>query len=142
MGKDKVVIIVVITVVISAILFGILMAYRIYKLPFLVYSIEETISLLRKEVEPNDRIIMQKMYIYNEISRSNKIREENTNKVYEFSKEEMNELYKEMGGKEAVIDYLNNIKDKEEKIRELKEACYILKIITDEEYNTLLQTCF
>lgn len=49
MGKDKVVIIVVFTIVFSAIIFGILMAYRTYKLPMRVNNIEDTINILMED---------------------------------------------------------------------------------------------
>ena len=46
-GRDKVIICVIITIVISAILFGILMAYRNYTLPMPVYNINDTIIFVK-----------------------------------------------------------------------------------------------
>lgn len=51
MGKDKVVIAVVATIVFLAILFGIFMAYKIYYSPMSVYSIEDTINMVEKQLK-------------------------------------------------------------------------------------------
>lgn len=61
------------------------------------------------------------------------MRDNNTGEIREFSKEDMEEIYNAIGGKEAVIEYLKSIKDEEEQRRTLEEACYNLKVITDEE---------
>ena len=47
MRRDRVVIAVVIVTVVSAILFGVLMAYRTYKLPMHVYDIDNTILTIK-----------------------------------------------------------------------------------------------
>lgn len=133
MGKDKVVIIVVFTIVFSAIIFGILMAYRTYKLPMKVNNIEDTINILMEDSSEDEYFRMVRLSMFNELSRSCKMRDSNTGEIREFSKEDMEEIYNAIGGKEAVIEYLKSIKDEEEQRRTLEEACYNLKVITDEE---------
>lgn len=133
MGKDKVVIIVVFTIVFSAIIFGILMAYRTYKLPMRVNNIEDTINILMEDSSEDEYFRMVRLSMFNELSRSCKMRDNNTGEIREFSKEDMKEIYNAIGGKEAVIEYLKSIKDEEEQRRTLEEACYNLKVITDEE---------
>ena len=133
MGKDKVVIIVVFTIVFSAIIFGILMAYRTYKLPMRVNNIEDTINILMEDSSEDEYFRMVRLSMFNELSRSCKMRDNNTGEIREFSKEDMEKIYNARGGKEAVIEYLKSIKDEEEQRRTLEEACYNLKVITDEE---------
>lgn len=133
MGKDKVVIIVVFTIVFSAIIFGIFMAYRTYKLPMRVNNIEDTINILIEDSSEDEYFRMVRLSMFNELSRSCKMRDNNTGEIREFSKEDMEEIYNAIGGKEAVIEYLKSIKDEEEQRRTLEEACYNLKVITDEE---------
>lgn len=133
MGKDKVVIIVVFTIVFSAIIFGILMAYRTYKLPMRVNNIEDTINILMEDSSEDEYFRMVRLSMFNELSRSCKMRDNNTGEIREFSKEDMEKIYNAIGGKEAVIEYLKSIKDEEEQRRTLEEACYNLKVITDEE---------
>lgn len=133
MGKDKVVIIVVFTIVFSAIIFGILMAYRTYKLPMRVNNIEDTINILMEDSSEDEYFRMVRLSMFNELLRSCKMRDNNTGEIREFSKEDMEEIYNAIGGKEAVIEYLKSIKDEEEQRRTLEEACYNLKVITDEE---------
>ncbi len=138
MGKDKVVIIVIITIVFSAILFGILMAYKTYYSPMRVYdSIDETIDML-KSANENEHYRMEMLSMFNELSRSCKMKDYKTGEVRKFTKEEMNEFYTAIGGKEAVINYLSNIKDEENQIEELEYACYVLKIITSDELAHIL----
>lgn len=133
MGKDKVVIIVVFTIVFSAIIFGILMTYRTYKLPMRVNNIEDTINILMEDSSEDEYFRMVRLSMFNELSRSCKMRDNNTGEIREFSKEDMEKIYNAIGGKEAVIEYLKSIKDEEEQRRTLEEACYNLKVITDEE---------
>lgn len=136
MGKDKVVIIVVATIVFSAILFGIIMAYKSYYMPLKVHSINETIELLKSSnVDENFRMV--KLSLYNELSRSCKMRDATTGEVRKFTEDEMEEFYNAIGGKEAVIEYLSNIEDETKKRQELEYACYDLKIITSEELNDI-----
>ena len=121
MGKDKVVIVVVSTIVFSAILFGILIAYKTYYSPMKVYnSIDEHFR-------------MEMLSMFNVLSRSCKMKDYKTGEVRKFTKQEMNEFYTAIGGKEAVIKYLSNIEDKEKQREELEYACYDLKIITSDE---------
>lgn len=137
MGKDKVVIAVVATIVFSGILFGILMAYRTYYLPMRVYSIDETVAMLKNNLNDNGRDKMVKLYIFNELSRSCKMRDNTTGEIRKFTKSEMDEFYNAIGGKEAVIKYLSNIEDELEKRRELEYARDVLKVITSEEVNEI-----
>lgn len=133
MGKDKVVIAVVATIVFSGILFGILMAYRDYYLPMRVYSIDETVDMLKSDLNEDEKFRMYKLSVFNELSRSCKMRDNTTGEIRKFTKSEMDEFYTAIGGKEAVIQYLSNIEDELEKRRELEYACNELKIITSEE---------
>lgn len=136
MGRDKVVIIVVVTVIFSAILFGILMAYRTYYLPMQVESIDETIDMFKNTTYSSDRDEEYRMYIlyeYNHLARSCKMMDSSTGEIRKFTKEEMEEFYNAIGGKEAVIKYLSNIEDREEKREKLEYACYTLKVITSED---------
>ena len=136
MGKDKVVIIVVATIVFSAILFGIIMAYKGYYMPMKVHSINETIEVLKSSnVDENFR--MEKLSLYNELSRSCKMRDDTTGEVRKFTEDEMKEFYNAIGGKEAVIEYLSNIEDETKKRQELKCAYYDLKIINSEEFDEI-----
>lgn len=136
MGKDKVVIAVVATIVLSAILFGIIMAYKSYYMPMKVHSIDETIGVLKSSNE-DEKFRMEKLSVYNELSRSCKMRDDTTGEVRKFTEDEMNEFYNAIGGKEAVIKYLSNIENETEKRQQLKYACYELKIITSEELDTI-----
>lgn len=138
MGKDKVVIAVVATIVFSGILFGILMAYRTYYLPMRVYSIDETVAMLKNILNDDGSDKMVKLSIFNELSRSCKMRDNTTGEIRKFTKEEMDEFYTAIGGKEAVIKYLTNIEDETKKRQELEYACEVLKIITSEELVEIL----
>lgn len=136
MCKDKVVIMVVSTIVILGILFGIFMAYKDYYSPMLVYSIDETVNMLKGSNE-DEGLKMVKLSIYNELARSCKMRDKTTGEVRKFTEDEMKEFYNAIGGKEAVIQYLSNIENETEKRQELEYACYTLKIITSEELDTI-----
>ena len=105
MGRDKVVIIVITTVVLTAILFGIFMAYKIYLSPMYVNNIEETISILNDDTG-DGRWRMNRLSIYNELSKSCKMIDRNTNELRKFTKDEMNQFYENIGGKESILTYL------------------------------------
>ena len=137
MGKDKVVIATVFIIVISAITFGVIMAYRTYMLPILVDNIDETISMLKDVSKDNGDDKLQKYYLIKNISISKKIKEKSTSKTYKFTDDEINELYNIIGGKSAITQYLQGIENKEEQRRKLEDACYNLKIITSEELNEI-----
>jgi len=137
MGKDKIVIAVVATIVFSGILFGIIMAYKTYYAPMPVYSIEDTVDMLKSNLNEGDSYVMTQLSVYNELSRSCKMRDKTTGEIRKFTKEEMNEFYTGIGGKEAVVKYLSNIENETEKRKELEYACYELKIITSEELNDI-----
>lgn len=133
MYKDKVVIAVVSFVVFSAIIFGICMAYRIYKSPMTVNNIDDAISTIKGSSEKDNNHILERFAMLKKLSISCKMRDEKTDEIRKFSKEEMNEFYERIGGKEAVLDYLRNIENQEEKRNMVKYAREELKIITDEE---------
>lgn len=138
MEKDKVVIIVIATIVFSAIIFGFLMAYRTYSLPILVDNIDDTIKMLKSELNEDEDERMIRLSFYNRLSRSCKIRDKVTGETRKITKEEMNEIYNIIGGKDAVIKYLNSIENKELKTEKLEYACYTLKIISSDELNAIL----
>lgn len=132
MGKDRVVIVVIITVIFSAILFGIFMAYRAYRAPLYVENIDEAIIMLNKI--PNDEYDrMIKLSMFYDLSRSYIMKDRKTNKIRKFTKTEMDQIYENIGGKEAVINYLRNIEDDKIRRKELEFARYQLKIITEDE---------
>jgi hypothetical protein len=133
MGKDKVVIAVVTIIVFSAVLFGIVMAYRIYTLPMAVDNIDDTINILKNDYSEDEETRMIILSMFNDLSRSCKMKDKTTGEVRKFTKEEMEEIYNSIGGKESVIKYLNSIDDEKEKREKLEFACYRLKIITSDE---------
>ena len=114
------------------------MAYRTYYLPMRVYSIDETVAMLKNNLNDDGSDKMVKLSIFNELSRSCKMRDNTTGEIRKFTKEEMDEFYTAIGGKDAVIKYLTNIEDELEKTRELEYACYVLKVITSEELVEIL----
>jgi hypothetical protein len=138
-GRDKVIICVIITIVISAILFGILMAYRNYTLPMPVYNINDTINMLKNDPYEDEDFRMFRLYLFNELSKSYKMRDITTGKIRKFTEEELDDIYKSIGGKEKILDYLKNINDDEKRRDEVKKACYELQIITDDELVELLK---
>ena len=138
-GRDKVIICVIITIVISAILFGILMAYRNYTLPMPVYNINDTINMLKNDPYEDEDFRMFRLYLFNELSKSYKMRDITTGKIRKFTEEELDDIYKSIGGKEKILDYLKNINDDEKRRDALKKACYELQIITDDELVELLK---
>jgi len=136
MAKDKVVIVVITIIVLSAILFGILMAYKLYLSPMYVESIEEAINILNEDTG-DESWRMVRLSMYNKLSRSCEMIDKNTNEHRKFTKDEMENFYKNIGGKEAVMNYLRNIKNDEKRREELEFARYQLKIITQEELHAL-----
>ncbi len=136
-GKDKVVICVIITVVVSAIIFGILMAYRSYTLPMPVSNIDDTINMLKNDPYEDEHFRMYRLYLFNELSKSHKMRDITTQEIRKFTKEELNDIYESIGGKEKVLDYLKSINDDEKRRAELEKACYELQIITSNELGEL-----
>lgn len=138
MGKDKVVIAIVVIVVISAILFGTFMAYRIYRLPLRVEDIDEAINILKGTTERGYPLVIR-LSMFNELSRSNKMRDKDTNEIRKFTDEEMIEFYNCIGGKDAILYYLNNIEDREIKQKEAEDACYSFKVITDDDLIEILE---
>ena len=81
MGKDKVVIATVTTIVLSAIIFGILMAYRTYKLPMPVENIDDMINILKYDKYNDENFRMVRLSIYNELTRSCKMKDVKTGEI-------------------------------------------------------------
>ena len=138
MRRDRVVIAVVTVTVISAILFGVLMAYRTYKLPMTVPDIDNMILTLKGSSKDDNIFLLERFEMFKQLSRSCKMRDEKTGEIRKFSKDEMEEIYNAMGGKEAVIKYLNSIEDEEEKIEKTSFALEKLEIITVEEWKEII----
>ena len=135
MMKSKMLIIILAIIVISAVIFGIIMAYKTYRTPMYVEDLEKAIEILTSEVEnENDRMI--KLAMYNELSKSKIMIDRNTNETKKFSNEEMEKIYADMGGKEAVVKYLESIKDDGERRNELQLALD-LEIITRNEMDKM-----
>lgn len=138
MRRDRVVIAVVTVTVVFAILFGVLMAYRTYKLPMRVPDIDNMILTLKGSSKDDNIFLLERFELFKQLSRSCKMRDEKTGEIRKFSKEEMEEIYNAMGGKEAVIKYLNSIEDEKEKIEKTSYALEKLEIITIEELKEIL----
>lgn len=135
MMKSKMLIIILAIIVISAVIFGIIMAYKTYRTPMYVEDLEKAIEILTSEVEnENDRMI--KLAMYNELSKSKIMIDRNTNETKKFSNEEMEKIYSDMEGKEAVVKYLESIKDDGERRNELQLALD-LEIITRNEMDKM-----
>lgn len=135
MMKSKMLIIILAIIVISAVIFGVIMAYKTYRTPMYVEDLEKAIEILTSEVEnENDRMI--KLAMYNELSKSKIMIDRNTNETKKFSNEEMEKIYSDMGGKEAVVKYLESIKDDGERRNELQLALD-LEIITRNEMDKM-----
>ena len=135
MMKSKMLIIILAIIVISAVIFGIIMAYKTYRTPMYVEDLEKAIEILTSEVEnENDRMI--KLAMYNELSKSKIMIDRNTNETKKFSNEEMEKIYSDMGGKEAVVKYLESIKDDGKRRNELQLALD-LEIITRNEMDKM-----
>ena len=135
MMKSKMLIIILAIIVISAVIFGIIMAYKTYRTPMYVEDLEKAIEILTSEVEnENDRMI--KLAMYNELSKSKIMIDRNTNETKKFSNEEMEKIYSDMGGKEAVVKYLESSEDDGERRNELQLALD-LEIITRNEMDKM-----
>ena len=137
MYKDKVVISVVAFIVLSAIMFGSIMAYQIYKSPMYVNNIDEAINTIRGSEEKENDHILERFAMLKKLSVSCKMRDAKTGEIRKFSKEELNEFNKKIGGKEAVLNYLRSIENIEEKKNMIIYARNDLKIITDNELTEL-----
>ncbi len=132
MLKDKVVIAIIFTVVFCAIVLGSFLAYKTYREPMYVENIGDTVKMLKNDYN-DETMRMYRLSMFYELCRSYKMKDRHTNEIRKFTKEEMNEIYECIGGKEAVLNYLSSIEDKEERRKELELACYQLKIITDDD---------
>lgn len=137
MYKDKVVISVVAFIVLSAIMFGSIMVYQIYKSPMYVNNIDEAINTIRGSEEKENNHILERFAMLKKLSVSCKMRDAKTGEIRKFSKEELNEFNKKIGGKEAVLNYLRSIENIEEKRNMIIYARNDLKIITDNELTEL-----
>lgn len=134
MYKDKVVITVVIAIVFSAIIFGSLMAYQTYKSPMSVNNIDDAISTIRGSSENDNNHILERFAMLKKLSISCKMRDAKTGEIRKFSRKEMDEFNERIGGKEAVLNYLRNIENEEERRNILRYAREQLKIISDDEF--------
>ena len=131
MNKTNVLIIVIIAIILIAILLGIFLAYKSYKEPMYVEDLAKAIEILTSEIE-NDADRIPKLAMYNELSRSQVMIDRNTKEKKKFSDEEMEKIYSNIGGKEAVLEYLINIEDDAKRRNELQLA-FDLKIIDRNE---------
>ena len=135
MNKTKILIIILIILIIVAVSFGVFMAYKTYRTPMQVENLEQAVKILTSEVEnENDRMI--KLAMYNELSKSFTMVDRHTNEKRKFSNEEMQEIYSNIGGKEAVLNYLQNIND-DEKRRDQIQLAFDLKIIDNNDFDDL-----
>lgn len=139
MYKDKVVITVVALIVVSAIIFGAIMAYNSYKSPMIVDDIDRTIFIINGTSDNDQNHILERFYMLKKLSISCKMKNQRTGETRRFSKEEINALYEKIGGKEAVLNYLRNIQAQDEKRHKLIYSREQLKIITDDEFSELWQ---
>lgn len=131
MNKTNVLIIVVIAIILIAILLGIFLAYKSYEEPMYVEDLAKGIEMLTSEIE-NDADRIPKLAMYNELSRSQVMIDRHTKEKKKFSDEEMEKIYSNIGGKEAVLEYLRNIEDDAKRRNELQLA-FDLKIIDRNE---------
>lgn len=131
MNKTNVLIIVVIAIILIAILLGIFLAYKSYEEPMYVEDLAKGIEMLTSEIE-NDADRIPKLAMYNELSRSQVMIDRHTKEKKKFSNEEMEKIYSNIGGKEAVLEYLRNIEDDAKRRNELQLA-FDLKIIDRNE---------
>lgn len=131
MNKTNVLLIVIIAIILIAILLGIFLAYKSYKEPMYVEDLAKAIEILTSEIE-NDADRIPKLAMYNELSRSQVMINRHTNEKKKFSDEEMEKIYSNIGGKEAVLEYLINIEDDAKRRNELQLA-FDLKIIDRNE---------
>ena len=131
MNKTNVLSIVIIAIILIAILLGIFLAYKSYKAPMYVEDLAKAIEILTSEIE-NDADRIPKLAMYNELSRSQVMIDRHTMEKKKFSNEEMEKIYSNIGGKEAVLEYLINIEDDAKRRNELQLA-FDLKIIDRNE---------
>lgn len=131
MNKTNVLIIVIIAIILMAILLGIFLAYKSYKEPMYVEDLAKAIEILTSEIE-NDADRIPRLAMYNELSRSQVMIDRHTREKKKFSDEEMEKIYSNIGGKEAVLEYLINIEDDAKRRNELQLA-FDLKIIDRNE---------
>ena len=135
MNKTKVLIIVLIAIVLGAVIFGGVMAYKTYITPMYVEDLERAIEILTSKVEDESERI-PKLAMYNELSKSQMMIDRHTNERKKFTNEEMQKIYSNIGGKEAVLRYLENIQDDEERRTRLQLALD-LKIINRSEFDKI-----
>lgn len=135
MNKTKVLIIIIIAILVCSIVFGIFMAYKTYKRPMYVEDLQKGIEILTSEVnDERDRMI--KLAMYNQLSNSQVMIDRHTNKRKKFTDAEMQKIYSNIGGKEAVIKYLEGIEDDAKRRDELKLA-FDLEIINRNELDKI-----
>ncbi len=135
MNKTKVLIISIIAIILVAVLFGTFLAYKTYKNPMYVENLEKAIEILTSNVE-NEKDRMIKLAMYNELLNSKVMIDRNTNERKKFTDEEMQQIYNNIGGKQAVLKYLESIEDDGERRNELQLA-FDLKIIDRDELDKM-----
>lgn len=135
MVKTKVLIIILTVIILGAVLLGTFLAYYTYKSPMYVEDLEKAIEILTSTVK-NETDRMTKLAIYNELLKSQVMIDRHTNERKKFTNEEMQQIYNNIGGKEAILKYLESIEDDGERRNELKLA-FDLKIINREEMNKM-----
>lgn len=135
MNKSKTLIIALALLILGAVLFGIFMAYKTYKEPMYVENLEKALEILTSKVEDEKNRIV-KLALYNELSNSKIMIDRHTNERKKFTNEEMQEIYSNIGGKEAVLKYLRTIQDDGERRNEL-QLVFDLKIIDRDELDEI-----
>lgn len=135
MNKTKVLIIALITIVLGAVVFGGFMAYKTYTAPMYVEDLERAIETLTSKVEDESERI-PKLAMYKELSKSKIMIDRHTNERKKFTNEEMQKIYSNIGGKEAILRYLENIQDDEER-RSRSQLALDLKIINRSELDKI-----
>lgn len=135
MIKNKAIIIILIVIIFGAVLLGTFLAYKTYKNPMYVEDLEKAIEILTSTVK-NEKDRMMKLAMYNELLNSQVMIDRHTNERKKFTDEEMQQIYDNIGGKEAVLKYLESIEDDGERRDELKLA-FDLKIINRDELDKM-----
>ena len=135
MNKTRLIILIIIFIFLSAVSLGICMAYKTYKAPMEVENLKKALEILTSEATDGEDLMI-KLAMYNELNKSKVMIDRHSSEKKKFSEIEMKEIYNNIGGKEAVINYLESISDDGERRDKLKLASD-LKIISREELNDL-----
>lgn len=135
MVKTKVLIIILTVIILGAVLLGTFLAYYTYKSPMYVEDLEKAIETLTSTVK-NETDRMTKLAIYNELLKSQVMIDRHTNERKKFTDKEMQQIYHNIGGKEAILKYLESIEDDGKRRNELILA-FDLKIINRDEMDKM-----